>query len=140
MAAGEEILLEAQLQREAAEDLHRHLPIGALEGQHLVPEARDRVGLGPEIVHPGPRDLVAFLLVRRAGGGADLRLELPARIGAGAQRQGGLGLLRQGEERLRQGEGLLDLLQRDAVAGQLEEAERRGRLPQLVRDLGLRVS
>jgi hypothetical protein len=45
--------------------------------------------------------------------------------------------VRQREEALRHRERLVDLLLRNAVIDQLEEADLGGRLPKLIRDLGL---
>ena len=139
MRPGEEILGKAHLQREAGQDAHPQFPVLPLEPQHLGAEARQLVLGWPEARHVGPGDLVAFLVVGRPGRGADLRLELPARVGALGHGILRLDLARQLEELPCGVEGGVDVLLRDAVVEDLEEADLGRGFPQRIRDPGLAV-
>jgi hypothetical protein len=136
MGAGEEVAREAQLVGKAGQHLHGQRPAALLEVQRRGLEARQLGLAGPELRHARAGDLVALLLVRRAGGRPHLGAVFPAGVGALGHRVPGFHVLRQSEEAGRVGEHLAHAGHVDAVVHQLEEAHlHRGR-PELLGDLG----
>jgi hypothetical protein len=113
------------------------MPSAQLARSHRGLEARQLVSGWPELRHARQGDLIGFLLIGRAGGRPHLALIFPAGIGAFAERILRLDLVRKREEALRHREGLVDLLLRNAVIDDLEEADVGRCLPELVGDFGL---
>jgi hypothetical protein len=99
------------------------MPSAQLARSHRGLEARQLVSGWPELRHARQGDLIGFLLIGRAGGRPHLALIFPAGIGAFAERILRLDLVRKREEALRHREGLVDLLLRNAVIDDLEEAD-----------------